>query len=262
MRKWTKEQEDYLRKISPGKFDQQITDLINEKFGTNYTKSAINTKKQKLGIRSTADWRTVWTDEVVQFMKENYEDKDNIELAELLNKKFNMNTDADKVCMAKANLIRRYGINLRTGINRGCYKKGQEPMNKGKTWNEYMSKEGQENSRRTCFKKGNIPINHREVGSKRVNVDGYHEIKVEEPNKWKLEHRVIYEQHYGEIPKGMKIIFADGNKDNLDISNLIAVSYAEELHLNKDGLRFNDKDLTETGLNITKIKLKLGEKRR
>ena len=202
MRKWTKEQEEYLKEISPGKFDQQITDLINKKFGTNYTKSAINTKKQKLGIRSTADWRTVWTDEVIQFMIENYEGRDNIELAELLNEKFNLNTNGDRVCNVKSNLIRRKGINLKTGINRGCYKKGQEPMNKGKTWNEYMSKEGQENSRRTCFKKGNIPmnkgkkwddyltkeqqekarktcfkkgqtpINHREVGSERINVDG------------------------------------------------------------------------------------------
>jgi len=258
MRKWTKEQEDYLRKISPGKFDQQITNLINEKFGTNYTKSAINTKKQKLGIRSTADWRTVWTDEVIEFMKCNYKGNDNIELARLLNEKFNMNTTADKVCMAKANLIRRYGINLRTGINKGCYRKGIAPTNKGKKWDDYLTKEQQEKARKTCFKKGNIPINHREVGSERINVDGYHEIKVEEPNKWKLKHRVIYEQYYGEIPKGIKIIFADGNKNNLNINNLIAVSSAEELHLNKDGLRFNDKELTETGLNITKLKLKVG----
>ena len=205
---------------------------------------------------------TKWTDEVIQFMIENYHGKDNNQLAKLLNEKFNLNTNNDRVSNVKANLKRRRGIDLTTHINTGCYRKGIAPANKGKKWDEYMSKEGQENSRRTCFKKGNIPINHREVGSNRVNVDGYHEIKVEEPNKWRLEHRVIYEQHYGEISKGMKIIFADGNKDNLDISNLIAVSYAEELHLNKDGLRFNDKDLTETGLNITKIKLKLGEKRR
>lgn len=258
MRKWTSEQEDYLKEISPGKFDQQITDLINEKFGTNYTKSAINTKKQKLGIRSTADWKTVWTDEVIQFMIENYEGRDNIELAELLNEKFNLNTNGDRVCNVKANLIRRKGIDLRTGINRGCYKKGQEPMNKGKKWDEYMSKEGQINSRKTCFKKGQVPINHREVGSERINVDGYWEIKVAEPNKWKLKHRVIYEKEHGKIPKGSKIIFADGNKNNLELSNLICVSYAEELHMNKDKLRFNDKELTEAGLNITKIKLKIG----
>ena len=257
MRKWTKEQEDYLRKISPGKLDQQIANLINEKFGTSYTKAAVNTKRQKLGIK-LSDWRTVWTDEVIQFMIENYEGKDNIELAALLNERFKLNTNGKRVCNVKSNLIRRKGINLRTGINRGCYRKGMAPANKGKKWDEFMSKEGQEKSRKTCFKKGNIPPCHREVGSERINVDGYHEIKVEEPNKWKLKHRVVYEQYYGEIPKGIKIIFADGNKNNLDINNLIAVSSAEELHLNKDGLRFNDKELTETGLNITKLKLKVG----
>ena len=262
MKKWTQEQISYLKEISPGKLNQQIADMINKKFGTSYTKTSIQTKKTKLGIISKPDWRTVWTDEVIQFMIENYEGRDNIELAELLNEKFNLNTNGDRVCNVKSNLIRRKGINLRTGINRGCIQKGNIPMNKGKKWDEYMSKEGQMNSRKTCFKKGQVPINHREVGSERINVDGYWEIKVAEPNIWKLKHRVIYEKEHGEIPKGSKIIFADGNKNNLDPSNLISVSYAEELHLNKRGLRFQDKELTETGLNIVKLVLKAGEKKR
>ena len=266
MRKWTKEQEEYLREISPGKFDQQITDLINKKFGTNYTKSAINTKKQKLGIRSTADWRTVWTDEVIQFMIENYEGKDNIELAELLNKKFNLNTNGDRVCNVKANLIRRKGINLRTGINRGCYRKGIAPANKGKKWDEYMSKEGQEKSKTTWFQKGNISSNAVPVGTEHIRYSkgddiGYVCVKVCDGSKnrnWVPKHRLIYEEKYGPIPEGSKVIFADGNRRNFNIENLILVSNAEELHLNKDGLRFNDKELTETGLNITKVKLRVG----
>ena len=199
-----------------------------------------------------------WTDEVIEFMKCNYKGNDNIELARLLNEKFNLNTNNDRVSSIKSNLLRRKGIDLRTFINTGCYRKGIEPANKGKKWNEYMSKEGQEKSKKTWFKKGNIPQNHREVGSERINIYGYWEIKVAEPNKWKLKHRAIYEQKYGEIPKGAKIIFADGNKNNLDINNLVMVSDAEELHLNKDGLRFNDSELTKTALNITKIKLKIG----
>ena len=206
--------------------------------------------------------KTKWTDEIIEFMKCNYKGNDNIELARLLNNKFNLNTNGDRVSNVKSNLKRRYGIDLRTGINNGCIKKGNIPANKGKKWNEYLTKEQQEKARKTCFKEGHIPDNHREVGSKRINIYGYHEIKVEEPNKWELEHRYIYKQYYGNIPQKVKIIFADGNKDNLDISNLIAVSSAEELHLNKDGLRFNDKELTEAGLNITKIKLKVGELKR
>ena len=48
-----------------------------------------------------------WTEEVVNFMIENYKGKDNVELAELLNKKFNLNTNADRVSNVKANLKRR-----------------------------------------------------------------------------------------------------------------------------------------------------------
>ena len=197
-----------------------------------------------------------YTDEVVNFMIKNYKGKDNIELAILLNKKFNLNLNNDSVSNAKSRILKKYGINLRTNINRGCFVKGQISFNKGKKWDEYMSKKGQENSKKTCFKKGNIPQNHREVGSERVNVDGYLEIKVEEPNVWNLKHRVIYEENYGTIPEGYKVIFADGNKKNLDINNLILVSSAEELHMNRDKLRFNDTELTKTGLTITKIKLK------
>ena len=75
---------------------------------------------------------TKWTDEVIQFMIENYQGKDNIELAELLNERFNLNTNGDRVSNVKANLKRRKGINLNTGINKGCIKKGNIPFNKGK----------------------------------------------------------------------------------------------------------------------------------
>ena len=72
-----------------------------------------------------------WTDEVIEFMKCNYKGNDNIELARLLNEKFNLNTNNDRVSSIKSNLLRRKGIDLRTFINTGCYRKGIEPANKG-----------------------------------------------------------------------------------------------------------------------------------
>ena len=205
-----------------------------------------------------------WTDEVIQFMIDNYEGKDNIELAKLLNKKFNLNTNNDRVSNVKANLKRRRGIDLTTYINTGCYRKGIAPANKGKKWDEYMSKEGQERSRKTCYKKGNIPANHREVGEERITVDGYVEIKVRDRcgNKnWELKHRYIYEQHYGKIPDGYNIIFLDGNKLNLDISNLKAVSKAEDLIMNNNKLFTTDKDLTNTGTILAKVIDKINKKK-
>ena len=197
-----------------------------------------------------------WTDEVIQFMIDNYKGKDNIELAKLLNEKFNLDTNGDRVSNIKSNLKRRKGIDLTTHINNGCYKKGNAPANKGKKWDEYMSKEGQKNSRKTTFKKGNIPANHREIGEERITKDGYVEIKVRDRcgnDNWEYKHRWIYEQHYGKIPKGHNIIFLDGNKQNFNIDNLKAVSKAEDLIMNHNKFFTEDRDITYSGTLIAKI---------
>lgn len=191
--------------------------------------------------------KTKWTDEVIQFMIENYKGKDNIELAELLNERFNLNTNEDRVSNVKANLQRRKGIDLRTGINRGCFKKGNVPVNKG-TKGLYNV-----GGNRTSFKKGNIPQNYRPVGAERINVDGYIEIKTKEPNIWELKHRVVYEEHYGEIPKGYNVIFLDGNRQNVDINNLKLVNKAENLIMNRNKLYSTDKEITNTGTIIAKL---------
>lgn len=191
--------------------------------------------------------KTKWTDEVIQFMIENYQGKDNIELAELLNKRFNLNTNGDRVSNVKSNLQRREGINLRTGINRGCFPKGNVPVNKG---TKGMFNVG---GNKTSFKKGNIPPNKRPLGAERVNVDGYIEIKIKEPNTWDLKHRVVYREHYGEIPKGYNVIFLDGNKQNVDINNLKLVNKAENLIMNRNKLYSTDKEITNTGILIAKV---------
>ena len=198
-----------------------------------------------------------WTDEIVQFMIDNYQGKDNIELANLLNEKFNLDANADKISNVKTKLKKK-GINLRTGINRGCIKKGNIPANKGKKWDDYLTKEQQDNCRKTTFKKGNIPHNHKKVGSERITVDGYIEIKVAEPNKWESKAKVIYEEKYGKIPTGSKIIYLDGNRLNLDINNLKLISNHENLIMNEFKLRYGRKELTESAYIIAQIE----EKRR
>lgn len=60
----------------------------------------------------------------------------------------------------------------------------------------------------------------------------------EEPPQGKVDYRKIYEKHHGPIPKDTEgrsyhIHHIDGNRDNNDISNLLAVSIQEhyEIHL-------------------------------
>lgn len=105
------------------------------------------------------------------------------------------------------------------------FKKGSVPPNKGKK----MSPEVYEKVKETMFKKGNSPVNHREVGSERINVDGYIEIKVAEPNRWRLKHRIIWEQVNGEIPKGYNVQFKNHNTKDCRIENLYIISKSEQM---------------------------------
>ena len=135
--------------------------------------------------------------------------------------------------------------------NNGRFSKGMTPWNKGLSY--------QPNNKETRFQKGNIPHVHRKVGSERINRDGYIEIKVAEPNVWDLKHRVVYEKHHGEIPNDHVVIFADRNKMNLDIDNLILVSRHQLLVLNDNKLIKDDANLTKAGINVSNLIIKLRE---
>ena len=179
-----------------------------------------------------------WTDEEKEYLASIVKGKTYKELLALMNEKFDYEFSSQQIESA----LRRY--NLKTG-NTGQFKKYQEPWNKGL--------KGYIGANKTSFKKGTIPPNYKPVGTERFAKDGYIEVKVKDPNVWELKHRYIYKKHHGEIPNGYNVIFADKNISNFDIDNLILVSKAEMLILNKNKLIFEDKDFTKVGVNIAKI---------
>ena len=130
----------------------------------------------------------------------------------------------------------------------GRFQKGQEPPNKGK---KGICAAGCE---RTWFQKGHIPANYRPVGSERVNADGYIEVKVADPNKWKLKHRVVWESVNGKIPKGYIIIFRDNDKSNTDIDNLLLIKRGTHAVLNHTGLCECSGEFKETAICIAELK--------
>ena len=179
-----------------------------------------------------------WTDEEKEYLASIVKGSTYKEITEKMNDKFEYDFSEGQIKGAMA----RYKLATGTG---GYFKKGSTPWNKGT--------KGLTKANKTSFKKGIIHFNYKQVGEERIDKYGYVQIKVAEPNKWDLKHRVIYRERYGEIPNGHNIIFADGNKMNFDIDNLIAVSKAEMLILNNNNLRFEDKELTKVGVNIAKV---------
>jgi len=114
-------------------------------------------------------------------------------------------------------------------------KKGNCPPNKGRRQTEFMSAAGIENTKATRFYKGHAPHNTKSDLCITIRADkrgiNYKFIRVE-LGKWIPLHRFNWQQKNGVIPKGLKLIFKDGDTMNCDISNLELLTPGELMKRN------------------------------
>lgn len=125
--------------------------------------------------------------------------------------------------------------NQRYISGRDCkFKPGHVPVNKGT--------KGLTGANAGSFKKGQIPHNEVPMWSERVDKEGYVWIKIPEHNphtdtnyigRFVFKHRYIWEKENGNIPKGMALVFTDGDRSNCEINNLELVKRSELLYLNQ-----------------------------
>ena len=188
-----------------------------------------------------------YTKEQYEFIKDNAVGIGNAELTEMFNKYFNLNLSVDQIKGYKKNK------KISSGLT-GQFQKGNVPATKGKKIKQT------EAMKRTQFKKGQVPHNHMPVGSERVNGSGYLDVKIAEPNVWRAKHQIIWEEHHGPIPEGYRVIFADKDKSNLDIDNLILMTNQKLLMMVRHNLIQPVAELTKTGTIIADIYLKMNER--
>ena len=156
----------------------------------------------------------------------------------MFNRKFEYQIDTKKL----RETLKNHKIS--TGLT-GRFEKGITPHNKGKKFPGTSNK--------TTFRKGATPHNKMKVGEDAITTDGYVKTKIAEPDVWEYKHKLIWTEAHGPIPEKHSIIFADGNKLNLSIDNLLLVSKAELLMLNRKKLISENSELTKTGLNVVKV---------
>jgi len=183
-----------------------------------------------------------YTQEHKDYLKEIVPGRSQKEITKLFNSKFGTNLGKSAICSS----YKRFGFS--TGKT-GRFLKGQISHNKGKK----MPPDLYEKCRGTMFKEGQIPVNHKPVGSERLTKDGYYEIKVAEPNVWKLKHRVIWEEANGPIPRGHVVIFLDSNSLHCELDNLMMISQSTNARLNQSNLRFPDRELTKAGVATAEL---------
>jgi hypothetical protein len=173
--------------------------------------------------------RHTYTKEEDKFLIDNVKGITELELVNKFNKHFNLNLSYKSI------KNRKHRLKIKNKL-KGGFKKGYD-------------------SNRFKLKKGDIAYNSVPIGTE-VEKDGYIWIKIKNGSgkqNWIQKHRLLWEQYHGKIPKGYVLIFKDGNKKNITLDNLALVSRKELLILNDYELRFNKKEITESGINIAKL---------
>ena len=182
-------------------------------------------------------WRR-YRPEEIQFVKKNIRGRSYAEMTRLFNERFGLGITLKQM----ETLMYKHKLHNGMGTMNGY-----PPVNKGKTHPSWRG-------------------NYRPVGSEREEM-GYIVVKISSRKNagnrnWQRKQVAIWEEAYGKVPKGHAVIFADGNKRNFDLDNLMLVSQKELGVMNRCGLIFNHKDLTAVGKTIADVKLAIGRRKR
>ena len=186
-----------------------------------------------------------WTKAEVEILERMYPDHFASEIAQILGRDVHSIYNKAAALGRKSNREKLVKAGMMSSSNPNTiaaqFRKGHIPDNKGRK----VSAQTYAKMQPTMFKKGNRPHNHMEVGSERVNVDGYVEIKVAEPGTWKLKHRIVWEQANGKIPKGYNIQFRNHDPLDVRLENLYMISRAEQLATQNSYLAKYPKELQD-----------------
>ncbi len=242
----------WLCDYAKGRWLEEITDGFNAKFKTDLEpktmRSLLRNHRITSGVKITRGeekLRRITTPEQDELVRQRYRNSGKGSFKEVQDFLKTLGVSMT-LAQVKGYLSRKH---IRLGVY-GWFKKGSAPANKGKK----MPPEVYFKCRPTMFRKGNIPVNHKPVGSERIDKDGYIMVKIAEPKKWRQKQRIVWERETGEkLKRNEYIMFLDGNKLNCDISNLAKVTQSQMLRINQNHLRYNDAELTEVGVTLTKL---------
>lgn len=258
MRRYSKEQHTFIHNHYKGRRINEIRDMFNQAFNTNVSlgsiKAYLNNHRLKTGVSKGG--QTKFTQEIIEFIRKNVSTYTDKQIAELINNKWMLNINEQSVTNIKTK------NEIKTGFGRCQFVKGHQSWNKGKKLGTDYTKG---RMAETQFKKGGFSANRVPIGTERINRDGYHEIKIydgKQNKNWALKHRLIWEKHNGPIPAKHRIVFLDGDKNNLDISNLALMIYGQTAIMSTRNLFYKNPELTKIGSLIAEIELKSNSKRR
>jgi hypothetical protein len=194
-----------------------------------------------------------YTPEEIRFVKKKIIGRSYADMLDLFNEHFCLKGKKKLTFGQMKGVLQRY--NLSNGLPRR-FQSGHIPHNKD------VKGFCTSGLKRSQYKPGNIPSTCKPIGAERKNGYGYVEVKIAHPNVWKSKHTAIWEKANGSVPKGKIIIFADRNKMNFNLENLLMVSRIELIIMNRNGMIYSNSAFTKTGKLVADLKILINERKR
>lgn len=160
---WTEAEDEWLREYYPVMQNWELAEFKAED-GWPRDEKAIARRAKKLGIQKDRSrgyvrkCRTpaIWTDEKDAWFREFVPGHSEREISAEHERLYGFPLTESQIANRKVRL------GVRSGTHGGRFVKGQEPANKGKTWDEMgIGQESRERMLRTSFKRGQLPHNTR-----------------------------------------------------------------------------------------------------
>lgn len=239
----------FVRENAPKMSREELKDALNEKFGLSRTlaqvRSLMHNNKIPTGKRKVPA-PTLHKPEHLEFLRKNYPLMSQKKLTEALNKEFGLERTPGQVL----GVLKNYKI---TSGRDGRFEGADDPR---------RCTTGATGPNAGTFKKGQVPINLKPLGHERVDKNGFLLVKIPEKNpytgaatRYQFKHIYLWEQAHGKVPSGHAVAFRDGDKANCVLENLMLITRAELLQLNKHGYSSAPSDIKPVLLTLAKLEV-------
>lgn len=249
-RKYTDEEWRWLEERYPSTPTDDLLAAFEARFGKKVKRSTLLMRMSDKGIRKESN-RIDWTPEMTEWFCAYVPGHEEREIKTECERLFGVSLTRPQLKGAKSRL------HVKSGTCGGRFTSAD-----GGFKNEAHRRRFLEASKATRFRDGHDRNREREgwvkpIGHERVNDDGYVEVKVsdgrqEKPNcNYVAKHRAVWEEAHGrKLRDGEIVVFADGDKRNFDVGNLVVMTqeqkgYALAARMHK-GIRYTDRDTCET----------------
>ena len=240
MKRYPPEVHEYVKEWTRKLRDDDLAEECNRRFGTAFTAHSM---KSFRGNHKYCNGKKQWTTEeywkyqkkypkgMYEFIRDNSWNVSSARMAEMVEEKFGYHFTATGMKQFR----QRNGI--KSGLT-GWFQKSVPPGTKGRKQEDFIKDpEAMQRTVATRFRKGHRPVNEMPVGTVRMGAAGYlirkKQMQGTQWERWEMLHKAVWEEANGPVPKGMVLIFRDGDRTNVSLDNLVLVTRGELAQLNR-----------------------------